>query len=130
MSTNIDKDKVYKVAHQVSAMAHELGKQFQTGDHELAAGLAELQTRMTTATDPERVEFIVNAIIEVSKKVMPGVDQWAFICLNVNWLSWAWHEQHEEELAQAWADAWYKIHNYTLDTLKGDDLNKYVKLVD
>lgn len=94
-----------------------------------------LMATMVNIEEPKQAQKMVDSIkmtvTEVdAKDEMPDMEHYATICLLVNWLSWAHYEVGDEAMAKAWADAWYDIHNFNLDTLKGDNLKEYIERVD
>lgn len=127
----MNKNVHMKIAERLMATANNLGKTYTTADERLGDHIATLLTIMVTCTTPQEVDEIVNTLIKTDKRIHPEADLWIFLCLCVNWLSWAWFEEGgHEQLSEAWANNWYKIHDHNLESRKGDDLKYYLKEVD
>lgn len=123
-------DKFVSVAHYVGNIAEENNGQFKTSDHEMAGYVSLLMTEMTTAVKPEHIKAFAPALKKARGHMNPSVELWTYICSNTNWLSWAWHEMGEPELSQAWAEVWYDMNSYSLDTLKDEELSYYIQKTD
>ncbi len=123
------KIKVLKVALFLAEQAHELGRQYEAEDEQIAHIVAETLTMFVNCDTVDGVKAIVNAAKLASKEAgFPSY--WTYLCLNANWLSWGWHKEGEEKLAKAWSEAWYELNDFSLDNLKGDKLKEYVRLTD
>lgn len=120
-----------EVVTYIARQAMDLGKQWTTDQEKLASTIAEILARMVNYENEEQVVKHIDAMLETAEEIgLPEVKSWTYMALVTNWLSWAWHEQGEEELAKAWSDAWYRINDYSLDNLKGEKLKYYVKETD
>jgi len=119
-----------RIAVRIGEMAQELGKQYTTDDPELAELIAMTLAEMVAAKSEEHVRLVVKAIIDTREETREWPDSWGYLCLVTNWLSWAWHEEGDKELAKAWSDAWYKINAYTIDNMTGKRLEEYQEYVD
>lgn len=129
-STKAFQEKSMKVAAHVMAMSEDIGRDYHTANKELALMMAHSLAILTTAETPEEVERKVTNLIEARDTAAPDIEVWTYLCLFVNWLSWGWHEQGETELAEAWAKQWYRINDYSLDHLEGEDLKYYIRTTD
>lgn len=126
------KIKVLKVAlylAEQAEQAHTLGRQYEVEDEQTAHIVAEALTMFVSCTNPDEVKAIVKAS-KLASEEAGFPTYWTYLCLNANWLSWAWHEQGDDELAEAWSNAWYELNKYSLENLKGDELKEYVRLTD
>lgn len=122
--------KTMAVAIKIARMAHENNGQYKTSDKRLAMMTGELMSSAVDSTTIDEIEAFVDAMIKSWKIVHPAVELWTYFCCNTNWLSWAWHDEEEEELSKAWAKAWYKINHFSLEVLTGDDLKYYIEKTD
>ena len=119
------------VALYIANQAQDLGKQWQTSNEKLAMEVSEILATMCTFEEPKQVKTHIDTMIEVANDHgFPDIESWTYVALVINWLSWAWHEQGEDELSKAWAKAWYRINDYSLKTLKGPELAYYAKETD
>lgn len=118
-----------EIAKRLLATAEETGHEYKPLGKSDAEGAAELMARLASIDDPEFVEKVATALIKARDNAAPTIELWTHICLNVNWLSWAWAPDNEE-MSKAWADQWYRINDYSFKTLKGDDLSYYIKTTD
>lgn len=123
-------EKANAVSHHMVNTAEALNAGYKTNDFKLANYIAELLLKLVTAWTPDKVDKLTDLIMKTYTEHPIPVEQFTFIALNINWLSWGWHEQDEPELTEAWAKAWYKVNDFAMKTLKGDDLSYYIKTTD
>lgn len=129
MAVNERTLKTFKVAIYLAEKGRETGHQFTTDDTKLAEQVGEALAMAVSMNDKDKVEHYVNSMIEASEEVGPP-SYWNYLCLVVNWLSWAWHENGEEELAKAWSQAWYRVDEWSRDNLSQKQLKKYLEVTD
>lgn len=123
--------QVLAVALYIANKAEELGKQWQTDNDRLAMTIAEILAKMVNYETPAEIKGHIDAMIETGDEIgLPDVKSWTYICLVINWLSWAWNEQGESELAKAWSEAWYRIDEYSRDNLSKKTLSYYLEQTD
>lgn len=119
-----------RVAAAVMAMAEENNAQISCDDEEAADLISKALAFMVACDNPSEVKLVNDAHKRAYLGHAPRVDLWTYLCLVTNWLSWAWNKEGEEELSKAWADAWYDIHDFSLEHLKGSNLKTYLEKVD
>lgn len=122
--------KFEAVANYLGNIAAENNGQFKTKDHEMAGYVATLMTEMTTASKVEHIKAFAPALKKSRGGMSPTIELWTYICSSTNWLSWAWHAMDEPELSQAWADVWYDVNHFSLETLKDEELTYYIQKTD
>lgn len=131
MTVNKRKLDELAVVLYIANKAEELGKQWTTDNEKLATNISQIMARMVGYEDAEQVSKHIDLMLETAdENGLPDVKSWSYMCLVTNWLSWAWHEQGDQELAKAWSEAWYRIDEYSRNNLSKKALSYYLEQTD
>lgn len=123
-------EKALKVSRMIVQMARDNNVCYKISNKETADNITQILLEMILVDSKEKADKFINALKLSFKFHKPTVYLWTYLCMNANWLSWAWYELGHYVLSEAWADAWYNINDFSLDSLKGSDLEYYIKTTD
>lgn len=72
----------------------------------------------------------VNAVKDTYKRAFSNwktnVEYVTELCVVLNWKIWE-HHGHNDALAELYNDLWWKLRDWCLDNLKGDDLSYFLR---
>jgi len=127
----LDKNLVlFKIADYLVKANDDSMNPYRASDEKMADMIGDLLVKMVKLRSPQGIEQLADILMDAWKEHEAGIKEWAYIVCVSNWLIWAWHENGEEEIARAWDKAWRRLHEFSLDTLKGTQLKKYLELTD